>query len=220
MAFSAPAFYKRTWAISGGSVIVSGETVPPRAYDATTGTKGVTFSTQDPFVAALGAAGGIVYALDALGTLYAFDAADGTQNWHKRLLSTGDVPVMGLTIGGGSIYLGTKSGTLYAIDAARGRVLWTYHPGNAIESDLAVADGVAYLKDNAGTHHLGHPGARCEVRCAGVVLRVGRRRVPLHPRGRQRPRLRRQQRQQPVRDTGATGGSFYRKIPPGGIRHG
>lgn len=148
-----PAIYKRNWAVDGGSVILSGETVPPQAYDAATGTRGVSFSTREPYVVALSAVDGILYALDALGILYAFQANAGTENWRKPLLSSDDLSGTGLTVDGGSIYVGTQSGTLYAIDAASGRVRWTHHPGNGMESDLAVTDGMVYVKDNAGTLH-------------------------------------------------------------------
>jgi outer membrane protein assembly factor BamB len=168
---STPAIYKRTWAVNGGSVILAGETVPPQAYDAATGTKGVRFRTQEPYVLALSAAGGVLYVLDAAGVLYAFDAAAGTETWRKRLLSTDDLPVTGLTVGGSRVYMGTQSGTLYAINAATGRVVWTYHPGNGMLSGLAVAGGVVYVKDNGGTLHAisGPSGRRVWARTASAT---------------------------------------------------
>ena len=145
--------YKRTWAVDGGNVILGTETTSPRAYDAATGATGVTYSTREPYVPALNAAGGVLYAIDAFGMLYAFHAANGTEIWHKQLLSSDDLPGTGLTIDSGGIYVGTLSGTLYKIDATNGRVLWTYHPGSGIESNVVVADGVVYLRDNNGTVH-------------------------------------------------------------------
>jgi outer membrane protein assembly factor BamB len=150
---SVPAIYKRTWAVDGGSVILTSDTAAPQAYDAATGTKGVSFSTKEPYLMALTAVGGILYALDAFGILYAFHTAAGTEIWRKQLLSSDDPPGTGLTIDGGSIYVGTVAGTLYKIDAANGQVLWTYHPGSGMESAVAVASGMAYLKDNNGTLH-------------------------------------------------------------------
>jgi outer membrane protein assembly factor BamB len=150
---SVPAIYKRTWAVDGDSVILGTDATSPQAYDAATGAKGVTFSTQAPYVTALRAAGGVLYALDAFGTLYAFQTATGSEIWHRPLLSSDDPPGTGLAIADGSVYVGTVSGTLYAIGAPTGQVRWTYHPGSGMESDLAVADGVIYLKDNNGTLH-------------------------------------------------------------------
>lgn len=149
----APAIYKRTWAVDGGSVILTSDTAAPQAYDAATGTKGMSFTTQEPYLMALSTAGGIFYALDAFGILYAFHAASGTEIWHKQLLSSDDPPGTGLTIDSGGIYVGTVSGTLYKVDVANGQVLWTYHPGSGMESSVAVADGVVYLRDNNGTLH-------------------------------------------------------------------
>jgi outer membrane protein assembly factor BamB len=148
-----PAVYKRTWAVDGGSVILTTDATAPQAYDAATGARGVSFSTQEPYLMALSAAGGILYALDALGILYAFHTASGSEIWRKQVLSRDDPPGTGLTIDGGSIYLGTVSGTLYKVAAAGGQVLWTYHPGSGMESDVAAAGGLVYLKDNNGTVH-------------------------------------------------------------------
>ncbi len=62
---SVPATYKRTWAVDGGNVILGTDATPPQAYDAATGTPGVRYSTQEPYVMALSVAGGVLYAIDA-----------------------------------------------------------------------------------------------------------------------------------------------------------
>jgi serine/threonine-protein kinase len=146
------ATYKRTWAVDGANVILGTVTTSPVAYDAATGTKkGVTYRTQEPYVLALSAFGGVLYAIDAFGMLYAFHSADGTEIWHKQLLSNDDLPGTGLTVDNGGIYVGTLSGALYKINAANGQVQWTYHPGSGLESNVVAADGVVYLRDNNGT---------------------------------------------------------------------
>jgi serine/threonine-protein kinase len=150
---SLPTTYKRTWAVDGGNVIFGSTTSSPQAYDAATGTKGVRFTTQEPYVMALSAAGGVLYAIDAFGMLYAFHTANGAEIWHKQLLTSDDLPGTGLTIDGGGIYVGTVSSALYKIDTTNGQVLWTYHPGSGLASDVVVADGVVYLRDNNGTLH-------------------------------------------------------------------
>ena len=148
-----PAIFKPTWAVDGGNVILAQIDTPARAYNAATGAKGASFSTQEPYVMALTAANGILYALDASGILYAFRTATGAQIWHRQLLNSDDQPGTALTVDGDNIYLGTVAGTLYAISAATGQVRWTYQPGSGIESALAVADGMVYLKDGNGTVH-------------------------------------------------------------------
>jgi outer membrane protein assembly factor BamB len=150
---SLAASYKRTWAVNGGNVILGTDLTSPQAYDAVTGTKGVRYSTQEPYVMALSAAGGVLYAVDASGVFYAFHAATGTEIWHQQLLSSDDLPETGLTIDSGGLYVGTISGALYKVDATTGKVLWTYHPGSGMESNVIVADGVVYLRDNNGTLH-------------------------------------------------------------------
>jgi len=145
-----PATYRRTWAVNGGSVILARELAAMQAYDAATGTKGVSFQTQEPYVMALKANGGVLYALDATGIIYAFTAATGSELWHKPLLSGDNQPGTGLTVDGDSIYLGTTSGTVYSIATASGQIRWTYHSGTGTESNLAAANGMVYLKDNNG----------------------------------------------------------------------
>ena len=113
----------------------------------------MTFNLQEPYALALAAAGGVLYAIDAFGTMYAFHTADGTEIWHKQVLSSDDLPGTGLTIDSGSVYVGTLSGALYKINGANGQVQWTYHPGSGIQSNVAVTDGVVYLRDNNGTVH-------------------------------------------------------------------
>jgi outer membrane protein assembly factor BamB len=148
-----PAVYKRTWAADGAAVILSSDTGPLRSYHAATGAAGPSFATQEPYVQALTAAGGVLYALDGLGVLYAFKAATGDEIWHRQLLTQDDTAGTGLTVAGGTVYLGTVSGTLYAVSAASGKQQWTYHPGSGMESELAADDGLVYVKDNNGTLH-------------------------------------------------------------------
>jgi eukaryotic-like serine/threonine-protein kinase len=147
------ASYKRTWAVDGGNVILGTDTESPQAYDAATGKKGVRYSMQEPYATALSAAGGILYAIDALGMCYAFHTATGTEIWRTRLLSGDDQAGTGLTIDSDGVYVGTLAGALYKIDAATGKIRWTYHPGSAMEFNVAAADGVVYLRDNNGTVH-------------------------------------------------------------------
>jgi outer membrane protein assembly factor BamB len=148
---SVPAAYKKTWAVDGGNVILAQGTVPAQAYEAATGTRGVSFSTQEPYLTALTAGNGTCYALDGSGILYAFRTATGAEIWHKQLLSSSDEPGTGLAVGGGGIFLGTVSGTIYAVAAASGQVRWTYHPGNGMDSSLVVAGGLLYVRDNEGS---------------------------------------------------------------------
>jgi len=147
------AIYKRTWAVDGKNVILATDEASAQAYDAATGTKGINFSTQSPYVLTLAVNSGTLYALDASGILYAFNTATGAKIWHRQLLSSENPPGTGLTVDGGNIYVGTISGTLYAIDAASGQGKWTYHPGNGMVGTLAAADGLVYVSDEKGTLH-------------------------------------------------------------------
>jgi outer membrane protein assembly factor BamB len=164
-----PATYKRTWAVSGESVILARELAALQAYDATTGAKGVRFSTKEPYVMALSAVNGVLYALDAAGNLYAFSAATGTKVWQQQLLSSDSQPGTDLTVHGDSVYLGTISGTLYSVATATGKVRWTYPVGTGMDSNLAVLGGMVYLKDNNGNLQAVSTASGKQVWSRGVV---------------------------------------------------
>jgi outer membrane protein assembly factor BamB len=150
------AIYKRSWAAAGTQVILAGtDGTAVQAYDAASGAKGMSFTTQDSYVYTMTAAGGVLYAVDVSGILYAFRIADGTVIWHRQLLSdfSSNAPGTSLTVDNGSLYLGTTGGTLYALRTADGGQRWTYPPGSGMESDLTVSGGIVYLRDNNGTVH-------------------------------------------------------------------
>jgi eukaryotic-like serine/threonine-protein kinase len=140
----------RNWAVHGRSVILASASGPARAHDAATGAPGVSFRTQDS-VQALIATGGVLYALDDGGVLYAFAAGSGAALWQRRVLSAGERLGTGLAVGGGRVYLGAESGTLYVADAAAGHVQWAYHAGHGLASSLAVAGDMVYLRDDSMT---------------------------------------------------------------------
>src|SRR5690242_21176872 len=69
-------------------------------------------------------------------TLFPYTTLFRSEIWHKQLLTSDDLPGTGLTIDGGGIYVGTTSGALYKVDTTNGQVLWTYHPGSGLASDV------------------------------------------------------------------------------------
>src|SRR5690606_21433248 len=65
--------------------------------------------------------GGVLYAADSDGRVYAIDAASGKERWEQDL----DKSLSGgVGVGGGLVLVGDLRGTLFALDAASGDVRW------------------------------------------------------------------------------------------------
>ena len=80
-------------------------------------------SGQDPLYASLVPAldGGVLYAADGKGRVYAIDASSGKERWEQDL----DKPLSGgVGVGGGLVLVGDLRGTLFALDAASGDLRW------------------------------------------------------------------------------------------------
>ncbi|HYO84567.1 MAG TPA: PQQ-binding-like beta-propeller repeat protein, partial [Bryobacteraceae bacterium] len=57
-------------------------------------------------------------------------------------------------ISGDSVYVGVGNGDLVALDLASGKLRWQYKTGDMLgESSPAVANGIVYVGDLAGTFH-------------------------------------------------------------------
>jgi outer membrane protein assembly factor BamB len=167
-----PAAFKPNWAVDEGTVILPSTTQPLTVYDAVTGSKGTTtFGSPGQFAGgAIGAANGVLYAVQESGALFAVRIATGTILWQRYVSSNGSGFFTGIVISDGAIYITDDSGMLYSVNAA----LCFHRPGTACTPR--------------------------EDRQRGMVLhpaKLGRAR--LHPGGCQRPGLRRQHERQPVR---------------------
>jgi outer membrane protein assembly factor BamB len=95
------------------------------------------------------AAQGLVYVAlgspdGATGTLWALDAATGTERWHV------DRPIFTPAVAGGVAYSGSDALGVTATDIATGQELWRF-PIEGVARPLGVADGVVYVP--ADTEH-------------------------------------------------------------------
>jgi len=93
-------------------------------------------------------ADGVVYlSVPGGDTLYALDAADGSELWRasfdRRLTSAA-------AVAGDTAFLGAEDGTLLAVDAANGESRWTRSGGEMgpLYSTPAVADGTVVVASN------------------------------------------------------------------------
>ena len=89
---------------------------------------------------------GTVYAGTDAGTVYAIDAAEGTEQWT---FETGDSVKTSPAVYGGSVYVGSDDGNVYALDAATGDELWRVAGESWAQTSPTVVDGVV-LAGNDG----------------------------------------------------------------------
>jgi hypothetical protein len=92
------------------------------------------------------ASGPTVYVGSGFGdeTLYAVDAATGTQKWAFTQPS-GAVD-SSPTVADGTVYIGSEDNTLYAVDADSGEQEWAFtQPSGEVRSSPTVADGTVYV---------------------------------------------------------------------------
>ena len=83
-----------------------------------------------------------VYIGSNSGSVYALNAATGTQKWT---FSTGGVVASSPAVVGGVVYVGSDSGNMYALNASTGAELWSFATGSEVVSSPAVVNGVVYV---------------------------------------------------------------------------
>ncbi|MCT9096619.1 PQQ-like beta-propeller repeat protein [Haloarchaeobius sp. HME9146] len=104
-------------------------------------------------------ADGTVYAMSGLAggsgdpTLYAIDAADGTQQWRRSLpgrVSSTQAPV----VADGSVYVAPReTQAIHALSTDDGSEQWRYETAGWVVSPPTVADGSVYLGGRSSTVH-------------------------------------------------------------------
>jgi outer membrane protein assembly factor BamB len=90
------------------------------------------------YVPGPGSAGGGVYVVDHLGTVYALDPDDGRDRW--RVATEPRQTVEPVVVAAGGVHLGAGS-ALYTLDAVSGTPRWRFAAQDEIVGSPAVADG-------------------------------------------------------------------------------
>jgi outer membrane protein assembly factor BamB len=144
----------RIWASEGTSVFLAPTLEQPlNAYDAATGSVVGSYGSPGQFWGGVfGAANGILYAIEDLGALHAFEISSGAGLWNASP-NIGSLSGIPLIVSDGSIYLITDDGTLYSMSTTNGQQNWSYPTSGTEVSQPAVADGMVYIIDQDGTLH-------------------------------------------------------------------
>jgi outer membrane protein assembly factor BamB len=150
-----PAAFKPIWTVDGRNVILPSTTQPLTVYDAVTGSKGTrAFGSPGEFAGgAIGAANGVLYAVQESGGLFAVRIATGAILWQRIVSSNESGFFTGIVISDGAIYITDDSGMLYSLNAANGNSNWTYPAGATQLSTPVTAGGIVYVTDDRGTLH-------------------------------------------------------------------
>ncbi|MFE2341916.1 PQQ-binding-like beta-propeller repeat protein [Streptomyces sp. NPDC059431] len=96
------------------------------------------FLAPPAFAPGAAVTGGGVYLADYLGTVYALDAATGTDRW--RIATEPRQSADPVLVAAGNVHLGAGS-ALYTLDAVTGTPKWRFAAGGEITGAPAVADG-------------------------------------------------------------------------------
>lgn len=144
----------RIWASEGTSVFLSPALEQPlNAYDAATGSVIGSYGSAGQFWGGVfGAANGILYAIEDLGALHAFEISSGAGLWNASP-DIGSLSGIPLIVSGRSIYLITDDGILYSLSTANGQQNWSYQTSGTEVSQPFLADGMVYIIDEDGTLH-------------------------------------------------------------------
>jgi eukaryotic-like serine/threonine-protein kinase len=128
-------------AVVNGMVYFGGDGV--YAFNASTGCLRWTYTTSGPVNGSPAVVNGVVYVVSQFD-VYALDAGTGALLWEF-----GSGGVGSPTVTNGVVYFGADNGNgdtnVYALDAITGVLLWAYTPVAAVQSSLAVANGVVYV---------------------------------------------------------------------------
>ncbi|MDQ3077854.1 MAG: PQQ-like beta-propeller repeat protein [Pseudomonadota bacterium] len=94
-------------------------------------------------------AGGKVFTIDTGGTVRAFDAGTGAEQWAARFgENQGEAALRyggGVAVDGGRVYATNGLGYVAALDAATGAPVWTVRPGGPLRGAPSVSDGAIYV---------------------------------------------------------------------------
>lgn len=119
------------------------------------------------------ASNGLIFATDGQGPLYALSEASNTVLWSTTFQVTGPPTVVGHQVYVGANVTGIGNGVA-DLNASTGGLLWFHALPSAVNSTVAVADGVLYALDQSGNlTALGSPPLGLLVRSNRTGAAVG-----------------------------------------------
>jgi outer membrane protein assembly factor BamB len=124
------------------------------------------FPTADRIISSPAVSDGIVFVGSLDGSVYAVNAADGSERWH---FATGFPVVSSPAVVDGMVYIGNAAGFMYALAADNGSLIWEVSlvsPSSfaplvtlGIVSSPVVVNGTVYVGANIGSMYEGNEGS-------------------------------------------------------------
>lgn len=141
--------------VANGAVYVLVDARNITALSASDGSVLWSSNNGDIFAATPAFANGLVYFIDGVGVVHAFDA-NGNEAWHSASLGGSSGASDSVVAENGVVYvLDVQSINLYAFDGTTGAVLWSKFAAPSLgdiftSHGLAVANGIIYVGDIDG----------------------------------------------------------------------
>jgi outer membrane protein assembly factor BamB len=107
-------------------------------------------STSGSVLASPAVVGGVAYAGDMSGKVYAIDAITGLPRWQTQIEGSNSAITASPAVAAGKVYVVTRKGWLYAFDAATGKCKWHYETNgpfsaDPVRSSPAVFNGTVFF---------------------------------------------------------------------------
>lgn len=149
-----PAVENAEWAQAGGTASKSYGNLAIAAAPQQAWTARIAGSTKKQRLAAAPVVGGgMVFVMDTMGVVHAFDAKTGAERWSQTFRISGDgassVYGGGVSYSGERAYVTTGVGEVAAINAADGKVLWKVKPSGPLRGSPTIAFNSVFVMTQA-----------------------------------------------------------------------
>ena len=149
-----PATENADWAQAGGTANKSYGNLALAAAPSPIWTARIAGSTTKQRLAAAPViGGGMMFVMDTVGVVHAFDAKTGAERWQKSFLIKGDgdssIYGGGASVADDRVYITTGVGEVASLNAATGEQVWKVKPAGPLRGSPTIAFGSVFVMTQA-----------------------------------------------------------------------
>ena len=149
-----PATENADWAQAGGTANKSYGNLALAAAPSSIWTARIAGSTTKQRLAAAPViGGGLMFVMDTVGVVHAFDAKTGVERWQKSFQIKGDgassIYGGGASVADDRVYITTGVGEVAALNTATGEQLWKVKPAGPLRGSPTIAFGSVFVMTQA-----------------------------------------------------------------------
>ncbi len=149
-----PATENADWAQAGGTANKSYGNLALAAAPSSIWTARIAGSTTKQRLAAAPViGGGMMFVMDTVGVVHAFDAKTGVERWQKSFQIKGDgassIYGGGASVADDRVYITTGVGEVAALNTATGEQLWKVKPAGPLRGSPTIAFGSVFVMTQA-----------------------------------------------------------------------